>query len=103
MTSYDVIRFVDVDPRIDSTGVIIQTYRRFILLPTILDFNMKFACFALLVALLFVSARADNARKHRPVSLKFQCPLSTRYFKENLDAKQYTKKCLRTWLSCFRV
>ena len=59
---------------------------------------MKFACFALLVALLFVSARADDAEK-----LGYKCPLSTKYFKENLDAKKYTKSCLRTWLSCFRV
>lgn len=62
------------------------------------DLNMKFACFALLVALLFVSARADDAEK-----LGLKCPVGSKFFKERIDAKKYEKLCLRTLMSWLRV
>ena len=51
---------------------------------------MKIACFAVL-ALLFVSASADDAEK-----LGAKCPLNSKYMRERIDAKKFQKVCLGT-------
>lgn len=51
---------------------------------------MKIACFAIL-ALLFVAASADDAKK-----LGVKCPMSSKYMRDRIDAKKFQKVCLGT-------
>jgi len=51
---------------------------------------MKIACFAIL-ALLFVTASADDAKK-----LGAKCPFNSKYMRERLDPKEFEKACLGT-------